>query len=478
MYNYNSSFYPTLPLCGSVYPPLSDAHPCFNAAVLEAAQNLKLPLSFICLTALSAIAAVLQELADVEMPSGNPLPVSVNSLITVPSSGGKNRTINLFKKPIEEFEARQVQACLEEMITYKARLEIWSLQRKDLLKKQRKMLAGDELPQLLIVHDKKAPVAPKPFRMIFEDTTPEALLASLGHGGHSAWLVSSEGGTVLSQHSMKNMPALNQMWSGDRVTVDRKTTGSFVLADVRISVLIMSQPGIFEDFISRYGALARESGFFARCLVLAVQPSVVGQYEDDQVLNWQSLEQFHVIIRRFLSMSVSGISRSTIKFSPEARRRWIAIKNAIVEESRMGGRFNDFLDLAARTPENIARISALFHFFEGRSGDISVETLDYACRLCFWHVDQFVQMFSERSTGEEDAQLLYKWFFERYNSSSQYAYRKNSVRQACPNSLRKDGRFDAAFELLVARGYLTIQIFGKGTQGVTFNPGGNVFGYR
>lgn len=469
---YTSPYYSILPISGSNYPMLSDAHPCFNSAVLESAANLKLPHAFVCLTALSAIAAVLQELVDVEMPSGNALPVSLNALITVPSGGGKNRTINLFKKPIEEFEARQIDACKEEMTTYKARLEIWSLQRKDLLKQQKKMLEGDELPQLLIVHDKKAPVAPKPFRMIFEDTTPEALLASLGHGGYGAWLVSSEGGTVLSQHSMKNMPALNQLWSGDRVTVDRKTTGSFVLADVRISVLIMSQPGIFEDFISRYGALARESGFFARCLVLAVPPSVVGQYEDDQVLNWQNLEQFHVVIRRFLSMSVSGIRRSTVAFSPEARRRWIGIKNAIVEESRTGGRFNEFPDLAARTSENIARVSALLHFFEGRSGGISVETLDYACRLCFWHVDQFVQMFSEKSMGEEDAVLLYKWFLNRSHNNTHSIYRKNAVRQACPNSLRKGGRFEAAFELLASRGCLYTQIFGNGALGVTFNPNG------
>jgi hypothetical protein len=475
---YHSYYYPTLPIPDAPYPAPSLAHPCFSSAVLEAAENLKLPHPFVCLTALSAIAAVLQELVDIEMPSGNALPVSLNTLVTVPSGGGKNRTINLFKRSIEEFEAQQILASEREMAAYKTKYEIWSHQRKDLLKKQCKVLLGDELVEVLLAHDQKAPVPPKPFRMVFEDTTPEALLASLGEGGHGAWLVTSEGGIILSQHSMKNMPALNQLWSGDRVTVDRKTTGSFVLANVRISVLIMSQPGIFEDFISRYGGLARESGFFARCLVLAVPPSVVGQYEDDQVLNWQNLEQFHVVLRRFLSMSVSGISRSAVRFSPEARRRWIAIKNAVVEESRMGGRFTDFPDLAARTPENIARISALLHFFEGRGCDISLETLDYACCLCFWHVDQFVQMFSERSTGDEDAQLLYKWFSKRYNDSGQCAYPKNSVRQTCPNVLRKNGRFDAAFGVLASRGYLSPQIFGRSTQGVIFNPAGNAHGYR
>lgn len=475
---YHSYHYPTLPSPGAPYPAPSLSHPCFSSAVLEAAENLKLPHPFVCLTALSTIAAVLQELVDIEMPSGNALPVSLNTLVTVPSGGGKNRTINLFKRSIEEFEAQQVLASEREMAAYKTKYEIWYHQRKDWLKKQRKVLSGDELVEVLMAHDQKVPVPPKPFRMVFEDTTPEALLASLGEGGHGAWLVTSEGGIILSQHSMKNMPALNQLWSGDRVTVDRKTTGSFVLADVRISVLIMSQPRIFEDFIRRYGGLARESGFFARCLVLAVPSSVVGQYEDGQVLNWQKLEQFHMVLRRFLSMSVSGISRSAIRFSPEARRRWIAIKNAVVEESRMGGRFTDFPDLAARTPENIARISALLHFFESRSGDITVETLDYACRLCLWHVDQFVQMFSKRSTAEEDAQLLYQWFMARYDNNSQVAHRKNSIRQSCPNSLRKDGRFDAAFELLASRGYVAVQVFGRSTQGVIFNPAGYGHGYR
>ncbi|MBD8770099.1 YfjI family protein [Pseudomonas coleopterorum] len=469
---YHSYCYPALPIPGAPYPAPSLAHPCFSSAVLEAAENLKLPHPFVCLTALSAIAAVLQELVDIEMPSGNALPVSLNTLITVPSGGGKNRTINLFKRSIEEFETQQVLASKGEMAAYKTKFEIWSHQRKDLLKKQCKVLSGDELVELMIAHDQKAPIPPKPFRMVFEDTTPEALLGSLGAGGHGAWLVTSEGGIILSQHSMKNMPALNQLWSGDRVTVDRKTTGSFVLADVRISVLIMSQPGIFEDFINRYGGLARESGFFARCLVLAVPPSVIGQYEDDQVLDWQNLEQFHVVLRRFLSMSVSGISRSAVRFSPAARSRWVVIKNAVVDESKMGGRFTDFPDLAARTPENIARISALLHFFEGRSGDITVETLDYACRLCFWHIDQFVQMFSKRSTGEEDAKILFGWFLGRYNNNSQVAHRKTAVRQACPNSLRKDGRFNAAFELLASRGYVATQVFGKGAQGVIFYPRG------
>lgn len=467
--------YPILPPQGALYPQLSIAHPCFSAAVFEGSQNLKLPLPMICLTALSSIAAVLQNLIDIEMPSGNTLPVSLNAMITVPSGGGKNRAINLFKKPIEEFEKRQMRAVEDEIMDYRARLELWCIRRKDILRKNKKYLDDETLMSLLSEHDETKPKMPASFRIIFEDSTPEALLASLGSGAKSAWLVTSEGGIVLSQHSMKNIPALNQLWSGDRVTVDRKTSDSFVLDDVRISVLVMSQPGVFDEFIGKYGALARDCGFFARCLVLAIPQNAIGQFEDDQVIQCLGLEHLHRKLVQFLNMSASGVDRSKVRFSPEARRRWVAIQNAVVQEVRMGGRFDDCPDLAARTPENIARVSALLHFFEGGSGDISVETLEFACHLCFWHVDQFLLLFSERPSGEKEAKILYDWFLKRYRANGQVAYPKNYVRQMCPNSLRTSGKFAIALEVLCTRGYVVIQMCSKRTLGIVFYPGG--YGY-
>jgi hypothetical protein len=129
-------------------------------------------------------------------------------------------------------------------------------------------------------------------------------------------------------------------------------------------------------------------------------------------------------------------------------------------------------DLAARTPENIARVAALLHFFEERAGDISYETLEYSCRLCFWHVDQFIYMFSERSSGERDAELLYRWFSTKYQQYGVVEHLKNNVRQSAPSPLRKDGRFNAAFEVLVGRRYLATHIGGGRHVCVKFFPNG------
>ncbi|RMV76781.1 hypothetical protein ALP05_02440 [Pseudomonas caricapapayae] len=470
---YSNSGYSILPISGSLYPALSQAHPIFNSTISEAAENYGIPLEFISLTALSAISAALQGLLDVKMPTGGDLPVSLNVLIMVPSGGGKNRTINLFKKPFEEFEEDQLKGYLVEVKNHEARLEIWSYERKRLLRKTRGVQDEQMALERFLQHSSQEPIAPLRYRTIFEDTTPEALLASMAKGGRNAWLVTSEGGIVLSQHAMRNMPALNQIWSGDRVTVDRKVGDSFTLVDSRLSVLIMSQPGIFESFVSDYGALARESGFFARCLVLDVPAHMLNRLVDDRELEWNNLKNFNSKVSRFLRMELSRVDRASIEFSPEARRRWIEIQNAVVWERRYGGRFDKFPDLAARTPENIARVAALLHFFEDRMGGISLETLDYASRLCFWHVDQFSKMFSERSSGEADVKFLYDWFWVRYKNLGIKDHRKNDVRQRAPSALRKNGRFDAAFEILQSRGYLTVQIFQKKTWGVTFYPQGN-----
>ncbi|MFF7710727.1 DUF3987 domain-containing protein [Pseudomonas sp. NPDC007930] len=467
---YTSLYYPQLPFPGCHFPALSQAHPLFNNAISEIHQNLGLPLPLISLTALSAISAALQGVLSVKMPSGGSLPVSLNALITVPSGGGKNRIAKLFKKPFEEFEESQFRSYTEAQRAFESELEVWRLEKKSLLKQIQKSPGNEALKVLLRKHDQARPEAPTVCRMIFEDTTPEALMACMAEGGKNAWLVTSEGGIILSQHAMRNMPAFNQIWSGDRVTVDRKTGDSFSLRGVKLSILIMSQPGVFESFITKYGALAKESGFFARCLALAIPQNMLGQLVDDRVLEWVSLEAFNLKISELLRMNLYGVDCTELGMSAEARPFWVSIKNAVIWEQRQGGRFDDFHDLAARTPENIARVAALLHFFERRSGCISLETLDFACRLCFWHVDQFRQMFSEQSSGEGDVRALYNWFRTRYEVSPMSAYGKNYVRQRCPGALRKGGRFDAAFDILVSRGNLVLQTYGSNSVGVVFRP--------
>jgi hypothetical protein len=97
--------------------------------------------------------------------------------------------VNLFKKPFEEFEASQQESYMMEITVYKTKLEIWNYERKQLIRNSGNRKEGVGLVDALLEHELQKPLAPKLHRITFEDTTPEALLASMSGGGKNAWLV-------------------------------------------------------------------------------------------------------------------------------------------------------------------------------------------------------------------------------------------------------------------------------------------------
>ncbi len=73
------------------------------------------------------------------------------------------------------------------------------------------------------------------FRAPLCDATPEALAYGLANHWPSAGVVSAEAGIVLGSHGMgkesimRNLAMLNQLWDGNTLTIDRKTTDSFTV---------------------------------------------------------------------------------------------------------------------------------------------------------------------------------------------------------------------------------------------------------
>lgn len=48
----------------------------------------------------------------------------------------------------------------------------------------------------------------------------------------------------------------------------------------------------------------------------------------------------------------------------------------------------DIVDFASKAAENTARLAALFHLFEGRHGDISVEHTENSIEIINWHLQE------------------------------------------------------------------------------------------
>ena len=82
----------------------------------------------------------------------------------------------------------------------------------------------------LLAHQENIPVKPKLPMLIYEDSTPEALLSGLNENTPNGYLGSSEGGVLFNGRLMTYTAILNTLWSGDDVTV---TCVDLVIADYK-----------------------------------------------------------------------------------------------------------------------------------------------------------------------------------------------------------------------------------------------------
>lgn len=75
-----------------------------------------------------------------------------------------------------------------------------------------------------------------------------------------------------------------------------------------------------------------------------------------------------------------------LKMSLAAKKQWILFFKAVEAGLKSQGQWIDVVDFASKAAKNTARLAALFHLFEGRHGDNSVEHTEYAIEIISWHL--------------------------------------------------------------------------------------------
>lgn len=144
--------------------------------------------------------------------------------------------------------------------------------------------------------------------------------------------------------------------------------------------------------------------------------------------------------------------KRVLSFSAPAQAEWEKIFNNIEFSIRPGGAFCETRDYASKVAENIARLAAVFHAFEGYEGTkISVETLYSAANVVLWYAGEFVRLFTP--PGPLDvingyARLLDQWLIEYVKSTNQLLIYKNDLLQLGPNKLRSRDVMNIAIQRL------------------------------
>lgn len=421
------------PLTAKIEPeayPLDALPDSIRAAVGEVAAFVKAPLPMVAASALATLSLAIQSHADVKRAEKLYGPVGL-FLLTIADSGERKSTCDgFFSKPIRDHEVEQAEAAKPILQEYRAASAAWEAKQGGIKEKIRH-LAKESKPTVSmeaalrdLEHDK--PEAPRIPRLLYADATPEALAFGLAKQWPSGGVVSSEAGIVFGSHGMgkdsvmRNLGLLNQLWDGTSLTIDRRSTESFTVRGVRLTVALQVQEPTLREFFTKTGALARGTGFLARFLVAWPESTQGTRFFTEPPENWPSLALFHKRIAEILDQpapidDTGALTPPMFPLSPEAKPAWVAFHDAIERDLPSGCELYDVRDVASKSADNAARLAALFHVFEhGIGGAIGLDAFERASRIAAWHLHEARRFFGELALPAElaDAARLDRWLIE------------------------------------------------------------------
>lgn len=434
--------------------------PLLSSAINEAERNIQAPRALLLNAALTAASIALQGLIDVNKPNNQKVPVSLMLLAIANSGERKSTADNVFLRSIREFQSQQAVAFSEKLQDWRATHEGWSVRRKAVLrnieKQMSKGLSTKEAEEALVTLGREIPERPKEFKILYEDSTSAALFYGMYKNLPAAGLVSSEGGGVLSGRAFNDLSKQNTIWSGDSITVDRKVSESFQLIGGRLTVSMMVQDSAFSEYMKNKGEQSRGSGLLARFLVCRPQSKQGTRFIDGVTATWSRVDKFNqrieqLMVRNLKKFEAKDFGRGVINFDDDASRYWIDIANEIESKICKNGLMDGLGDHASKLADVICRLAALFHCFEGFSGDISISTLKAAEGVAKWYSDNFIKLFSCAAREDFEARELDVWL-DTLRMSGRRVVKKNYIRQYGPIKFRKKDTIDRLLVYLASNG--------------------------
>lgn len=472
------------PLAAKIEPepyPLDALPDTIRAAVEEVAGFVKAPIPMVASSALAALSLACQAHIDVKRLEKLQGPVGL-FLLTIADSGERKSTCDgFFTRAIRDYEEAQAEAAKPALKDHRAAIEAWEAKRGGVkekirqLAKDNKPTAGMESELRDLEHDKPEP--PRIPRLLYADATPEALAYGLAKQWPSGGVVSAEAGIVFGSSGMgkdsvmRNLALLNQLWDGASLTIDRRTSESFTVRGARLTVALQVQEPTLREFFSRSGALARGTGFLARFLVAWPESTqgmrMIDQDAPDGPKTWPNLAVFNRRIAAILDQPApidddGALAPALLAPAPDAKAAWVKFHNAIESELSSGGELHSVKDVASKSPDNAARLAALFQQFEhGMGGAVGLDSFERAIRITAWYLSEARRFFGELALPAElaDAARLDSWLIEHCRQGRTHMVGKNHVRQHGP--LRDGSRLDAAIRELAELDRLRLVKDGK-----------------
>jgi hypothetical protein len=343
------------------------------------------------------MATACQGQVDVEMPTGHRVPTSL-MLLTIADSGERKTTVQReFFRAIENLNQTAHQASVQAQAEHRVEHQRWLTQKRHLERLYNKLAmkndaAGAAKALEAITAHARAEPQPSPFgKLLYEDTTPQALVQMLHEHTPNACLLTSEANSIFRGRVLGELDKLNTLWDGGSVIVDRVSKESFMLQNARLTLSLMAQPSVMARFMDKRGEEARGMGFLARFLVAKPRP-MAGQRTLGQLSGLPRLQAFNERVRERLSMPDSN-ERQVLRFSEAAANLWYQCGQYLEQQMQDNGLYCYHKDHASKLLENTSRLAAILHAFERKSAD-DTEIDGFTLAFCW----QFARTCSQHFT--------------------------------------------------------------------------------
>lgn len=450
----------------------------FGHALKETVNATQAPVVIAFLSQLTAAAVACQGLIDVQRKEGLTGPCNIFALVIAEKNSRKSSVEQKLGATLRQFDREQTDEYKNALQAYEVDLIAWKQREKvlcDRIKRgEEKDLDISEYVERLKSLYRQKPVIPKQRRVLIQDTTPEELKFQLKGRGASLVLWSDEAGNILNGRAIKDFAFYNSAWGGATIQVDRRSSESYVIEDARLSVAAMIQPSAFGEFHEKKGESARGSGLYSRFYFCAPMSNEGFRFIDNFPDGTHYIETFNSRVLELLNRNKEawandGFKRQLLKFTPEAQERWIQIFNHVESQLSFTGTLYAIKDYAAKYPENLARVAAIFHYFQGKDGDITLETLNQASTICEWFLQEFQRLFSPPPPMPQvpqfylDANFIESWLIRQFIKTGVYFVFKAHIQQGTPKWLN-NARLMPAIHNLAERGIISsakIQPTGK-----------------
>jgi hypothetical protein len=403
--------------------------PIVADAISEVSANLQVPVELAAHAALGTVSLICQNFVNIQCPNFDAAPCSLFLMAISNSSGGKSLAERRFLRSVSAFEREREEYLAVKMTAYRAELKIWLDDDRQLSRRYRGAALGSDdacaIREQRLLHEKIRPKEPLATQLRYAELSPQGLRDMMVTNS-SLGILSAEAGPTVNGATFREPAMLSGLWSGEDRNVGL-VSGSRRAVEPRLTVSVMLQESKFTEYMKSRGKDAFGTGLLARFLVLS--PKHVNSLEQkacvDEVLE-PKLDLFNERAAFILNQPFPGTrKRLALKLSDGAKYYWKLFKDGTNNELTGGNYSEDIKSFLRKLGQTASRLAALFHYFDGKPGDISSQAMKSAIALCEWYVFEYFRIFASYAPSHQqkcaEATLrLQEWLHDAAANSSKY----------------------------------------------------------